>query len=65
MSKNTIKNKITIDKKNIKKKPHTILIIGGGGIGAKWIPSFACLDTDALVEVGSTKIGTGRYVDCP
>lgn len=42
-----------------------VLIIGGGGIGAKWIPSFACLDTDALVEVGSTKIGTGRYVDCP
>jgi hypothetical protein len=42
-----------------------VLIIGGGGIGAKWIPSFACLDTPGLVEIGSTKIGTGRYVDCP
>ena len=42
-----------------------IFVIGGGGFGAKLIPSFACLDTDALVERGSTKIGTGRYVDCP
>ncbi|AHB80425.1 baseplate hub subunit and tail lysozyme [Synechococcus phage ACG-2014h] len=42
-----------------------VLIIGGGGIGAKWIPSFACLDTPALAAVGSTKIGTGRYIDCP
>jgi len=42
-----------------------ILVIGGGGYGAKLLPSLACLDTDALVKVGSTKIGTGRYVDCP
>ena len=42
-----------------------VLIIGGGGLGAKWIPSFACLDTPTLAAVGSTKIGTGRYVDCP
>ena len=42
-----------------------VLIIGGGGIGAKWIPSFACLDTETLAEVGSTKIGTGKYIDCP
>lgn len=42
-----------------------VLIIGGGGQGAKWIPSFACLDTPTLAAVGSTKIGTGRYVDCP
>jgi len=42
-----------------------IFVIGGGGFGAKLIPSFACLDTNALVERGSTKIGTGRYVDCP
>jgi hypothetical protein len=42
-----------------------VLIIGGGGLGAKWIPSFACLDTDALAEIGSTKIGTGKYIDCP
>jgi len=42
-----------------------IIIVGGGGYGAKLIPSLACLDTDALVRIGSTKIGTGRYVDCP
>jgi hypothetical protein len=42
-----------------------IFVIGGGGFGAKLIPSFACLDTDELTRVGSTKIGTGRYVDCP
>ena len=40
-------------------------IIGGGGYGAKLIPSLACLDTEALSTIGSTKIGTGRYVDCP
>ena len=40
-------------------------IIGGNGYGAKLLPSLACLDTDALTTVGATKIGTGRYVDCP
>ena len=42
-----------------------IVIKGGGGSGARLIPSLACLNTDALSAVGSTKIGTGRYVDCP
>ena len=42
-----------------------IIIVGGGGYGAKLLPSLACLDTEALTTVGSTKIGTGRYVDCP
>ena len=42
-----------------------ITIKGGGGSGARLIPSLACLNTDALSAVGSTKIGTGRYVDCP
>ena len=42
-----------------------IVIVGGGGYGAKLLPSLACLDTDALTIIGSTKIGTGRYVDCP
>ena len=42
-----------------------ITILGGGGSGARLIPSLACLDTTALAAVGSTKIGTGRYVDCP
>ena len=42
-----------------------IVIVGGGGYGAKLLPSFRCLDTEALTTVGSTKIGTGRYIDCP
>ena len=42
-----------------------IKIVGGSGHGARLIPSLLCLGTDALAEVGSTKIGTGRYVDCP
>ena len=43
----------------------SINIVGGGGYGARMIPSLACLDTDALTTIGATKIGTGRYVDCP
>ena len=43
----------------------SIDIVGGGGYGAKLLPSLVCLDTDGLSTIGSTKIGTGRYVDCP
>ena len=40
-------------------------IVGGGGYGAKLLPSLACLDTEALSSIGSTKIVTGKYIDCP
>jgi len=40
-------------------------IVGGGGYGARLLPSLACLETDALSTIGSTKIGTGKYIDCP
>ena len=40
-------------------------IVGGGGYGAKLLPSLACLDTEALSTIGATKIGTGKYIDCP
>ena len=40
-------------------------IIGGGGYGAKLLPSLACLDTDGLANLGATRIGTGQYIDCP
>ena len=42
-----------------------IIISGGGGIGARFIPSFVCLDPDARVKLGSAKVGTGSYIDCP
>lgn len=42
-----------------------VIILGGGGYGARFIPSFACLDQEARVAVGSAKIGTGKYIDCP
>jgi hypothetical protein len=42
-----------------------IIIVGGGGYGAKLLPSLVCLDEQNLATIGSTKIGTGRYVDCP
>jgi len=42
-----------------------IELVGGGGYGARLFPSLACLDTDALSTIGSTKIGTGKYIDCP
>ena len=42
-----------------------VKILGGGGYGARFIPSFSCLDPEARVTVGSAKIGTGKYIDCP
>ena len=42
-----------------------VQLIGGGGYGASFLPSLACLDPEARVKVGSAKIGTGSYVDCP
>ena len=42
-----------------------VIIVGGGGYGATFLPSFACLEPEARVAVGSAKIGTGSYIDCP
>ena len=42
-----------------------VIINGGGGYGAKFVPSFACLDPDVRVKIGSAKVGTGSYIDCP
>jgi len=41
------------------------IVISGNGIGARFIPSFVCLDPDARVTIGSAKVGTGSYIDCP
>lgn len=43
-----------------------IAIQGGGGFGARVMPSLACLDTlENLAASGYAKIGTGKYIDCP
>ena len=54
-----------LDKTRTFDKFPAIDIIGGNGYGAKLLPSLACLDTDALANVGATRIGTGQYIDCP
>ena len=42
-----------------------VRILGGGGYGAQFIPSFVCLDPSDRVKIGSAKVGTGSYIDCP
>ena len=42
-----------------------IVIFGGGGAGAKFLPNMVCLDSNELERKGYAKIGTGSYVDCP
>lgn len=42
-----------------------VRIVGGGGSGARVVPSVVCLDTKEYEDQGYAKIGTGRYVDCP
>ena len=43
-----------------------ITFSGGGGFGARALPSIVCLPSlDELAATGYAKIGTGRYIDCP
>lgn len=42
-----------------------VTIIGGGGFGALFLPSFTCLDIQELERREYAKIGTGKYIDCP
>lgn len=43
----------------------TVKIVGGGGYGAKFLPSLSCLEITELERRGYAKIGTGKYIDCP
>lgn len=43
----------------------SIIIRGGGGAGARVLPSLNCLDKVELETKGYAKIGTGKYIDCP
>ena len=54
-----------IDRTTVYDTPPTVEIIGGGGYGAKALPSMSCLDSQTRDMLGYAKIGTGRYVDCP
>ncbi len=42
-----------------------IVIQGGGGSGARVLPSIICKDATELERLGYAKIGTGKYIDCP
>ena len=42
-----------------------VRIVGGGGAGARVLPSISCLDTKTYEDQGYAKIGTGKYIDCP
>lgn len=43
----------------------SVVIMGGGGMGAKFLASLTCLDPQDLKAKGYAKIGTGKYIDCP
>ena len=42
-----------------------VRLIGGGGTGARVLPSVTCLDNKTYEDQGYAKIGTGKYIDCP
>ncbi|MGA1402575.1 MAG: Calx-beta domain-containing protein, partial [Candidatus Nanopelagicaceae bacterium] len=42
-----------------------VRLVGGGGTGARVLPSITCLDNKTYEDQGYAKIGTGKYVDCP
>tara|TARA_B100000035_G_C21027414_1_gene566835 strand:+ start:180 stop:3005 length:2826 start_codon:yes stop_codon:yes gene_type:complete len=54
-----------LDRQRIFEELPDVVIVGGGGVGAKLLPSLACLDTEQLSTIGATRIGTGQYIDCP
>jgi hypothetical protein len=46
-------------------KMPSVVILGGGGMGAKFLASLSCLSPQELEAKGYAKIGTGKYIDCP
>mgnify|MGYP000890877925 CR=1 FL=1 len=42
-----------------------VLIVGGGGYGARFLANLSCLDNTELERRGYASIGTGKYIDCP
>lgn len=54
-----------LDRTKTFKEIPSIRIQGGGGSGARVLPSLNCLDKVELERKGYVKIGTGKYIDCP
>lgn len=54
-----------LDRTKTYSKLPKVEIIGGDGAGASVIANIACLDINDLESRGYTKIGTGKYIDCP
>jgi hypothetical protein len=54
-----------VDRTKTFKEIPSIRIQGGGGFGARVLPSLNCLDKVELERKGYAKIGTGKYIDCP
>ncbi len=54
-----------VDRTRTFKNIPSIIIRGGGGAGARVLPSLNCLNKVELETRGYTKIGTGKYIDCP
>lgn len=55
----------SLDRTKTYKNLPKVEIIGGGGAGAKVIPNVTCIDIEDLERKGYTKVGTGKYIDCP
>lgn len=54
-----------LDRSKTYNKLPKVEIVGGGGAGAFVIANITCLDINDLERKGYTKIGTGKYIDCP
>jgi hypothetical protein len=54
-----------LDRSKTYSKLPKVEIVGGDGAGAKVIANITCLDKEDLERRGYTKIGTGKYIDCP
>jgi hypothetical protein len=54
-----------LDRSKTYDKLPKVEIIGGDGAGASVIANIVCLDSNDLERKGYTKIGTGKYIDCP
>ena len=60
-----VKGIVVLDRTVKYTKMPSVVILGGGGMGAKFLASLSCLSPEELEAKGYAKIGTGKYIDCP